>query len=67
MGALLPAPDYVVDLAREDLTIVVHVYHSVALVSVLPEWHAMRHYNVHELVEEALRGAGGAPVDTNAA
>jgi len=51
VGALLPEPDYKVDLHEEDETIVIHVYHSVALVSVLPGFHATRQYNVHELLE----------------
>lgn len=62
VGELLPSPDFKVDLHDQDQTIFVIVYHEVALVSVLPQWQAMQHYNVHELVEEKLRR--GAPVQT---
>lgn len=62
VGELLPSPDFKVDLQDQDQTIFVIVYHEVALISVLPQWQAMQHYNVHELVEEKLRQ--GAPVQT---
>lgn len=59
VGELLPSPDFKVDLHDQEHTIFVIVYHEVALVSVLPRWHVMQHYNVHELLGEKLRAQEG--------
>ena len=41
----------------------ISVYHSVALLSVLPNWHDFHQYNLHELIEDKQRG--GMPVETS--
>jgi|AntAceMinimDraft_5_1070358.scaffolds.fasta_scaffold30920_3 hypothetical protein len=38
------------------------MYGEVALLSVLPQWRAMQHYNVRALVDERARR--GSPVET---
>jgi hypothetical protein len=52
---------YGADFEKEDQTIMVLVYHNVALVSVLPGWHATCQYNVHEL----SRLSSAVPVDSS--
>ena len=62
---VLTSPDYLVDDDDPRRAIVVHVYHDVALCSVVPDWRRNRGFSPRGVAEARARAAGEAePVST---
>ena len=57
---VLRSPDYLLDEDDPRKAIVVHVYHDVALVSVVPDWKRLRGFSPRQLAEARARAGGDA-------
>lgn len=57
---VLASPDYLVDDDDPRLVVAVHVYHDVALCSVLPDWKRLRGYSPRGVAEARARARGEA-------
>jgi tRNA(Ser,Leu) C12 N-acetylase TAN1 len=59
-GIVLRSPDYEKDEDDPQKAVCVHVYHDVALVSVVPDWKRLRGFSPFELAEQNYRARGDA-------
>ena len=57
---VLQSPDYARDEDDPQKAVCVHVYHDVALVSVVPDWKRLRGFSPFELAEQNARARGDA-------
>ena len=57
---VLASPDYLVDDDDPRFVVAIHVYHDVALCSVLPDWKRLRGYSPRGVAEARARARGEA-------